>query len=482
MLGIKDCLNMNSSPIASNTRRSVTSDDGCIAGSQGRLRSYEDLAIRMQEALGELFPLEGPFESLADCRSVLNAVHNGFPALSQQVRSEARAALQALRDELTRSDLEGERFTDIQADLNDTIRQCASPLSSLHPNLVHHIACHLAEADLRATGAVNQKFRKAIEGRLLAQEIRRHFSVTRPQGDVMPAFQVFLDRVKQLDGHLQGDPLTVLSEKLGRLFDIEDRKTVFDQMLCCVQAMPVGFRSKPLADLGGRFWELDQEDRPGGFDAILNLANEMPFDEGWPVFEELVRSLNSLSDDSVTTRFHALWEVAKEAPLAWRGAFLVTLIEELACIPDEDMKAWFDRFLQTNPLVPADGQVAVLMALAARCASLPEDVRKEGFDAVLDGAKALPDAQRARPLAVLVGGLVHLPDGASVLQVLNAILAVVESMTEGREAVLMAAAHGLVGLASETQVLAREAIRQVADQLPPVQRMLVQAQLEPLGV
>lgn len=436
----------------------------------------------MQEALGKFFPLEGPFLSLADCRLVLNAVNNGFRALSQQGRSEARTALQALRDELTLSDPDGERFTDIQADLNDTIRQCAPPLSTLHPNLVHHIVSHLAEADLRATGAVNQKFRKASEGRLLAQEITRHFSVVRPQGGVMPAFQAFLNRIQKLDGHMQGDPLRDLSKRLSRLFDMDDRKTVFDQILCCVQAMPAGFRAKPLVDLGGRFWELHQEGRLGGFDAILNLAKEMPFDEGWPVFEELVRSLNSLSDDLVTTRFHALWDVANEAPLARRSACLVALAKELACIPDEDMKTWFDRILQMNQLVPADGQVAVLAALAARCASLPEDVRKEGFDAVLDGAKALPDAQRSRPLRVLLGGLVKLPDGTSVLQVLNAILAVVESMTEGQEAVLIAAADGLAGLASETQVLAREAILQVADQLPPVQRMLVQAQLEPLGV
>lgn len=482
MLGIKDCLNMNSSNVALNTGRYAASDDGGIVGSQGRLRSYEDLARLMQETLGTLFPLGGPFLGLADCRSVLNAVQDGFHALNQQGRREARAALQALRDELSVSDPNGARFTDIHADLKDTIGKCAQPLSTLPPNLARCITGYLAEGDLRAVGAVNRKFRKATEDRLLTQAITSHFSVTRPQDGVMPAFQAFLTSIKKLDGHMQGYPLMVLSEKLVRLFDIEDRTKVFDQMLCFVEAIPQGFRSKPLAALGGRFWELWQDDRHGRFDAILNLAKEMPFDEGWPVFEELAGALISLTEESVASRFHALLDIANEAPLTRRSACLVSLAEELACIPDEEKKASFDLILQMNQVVPAEEQVAVLVALATQCASLPEDVRKDGFDTVLEGAKALPHAQRAQPLLALAGRLPVLPDSLSMLQVLNALLAEVESMTEGRETVLIESANGLYGLDSEAKVLAREAILKVAAQLPSEQRMLVQAQLGPLGI
>ncbi len=482
MLGIKDCLNMNSSNIALNTGRCAASDDGGIVGSQGRLRSYEDLARLMQETLGTLFPLEGPFLGLADCRSVLNAVNHGFRALTSERRNEARATLQALREELTLSDPDGAWSRDIHADLTDTIRQCAPPLNMLPPSLVRHITGYLAEEDMRAAGAVNRKFRKATEDRLLAQEITSHFSVVRPQDGVMPAFQAFLASIKKLDGHMQGTPLMVLSEKLIRLFDSADRTEVFDQMLCLVEAMPEDFRSKPLAVLGGRFWELWQDDRHGRFDAILNLAKDMPFDEGWPVFEVLARSLISLADESVTNRFHALLGVANGAPLARRSACLVSVAEKLACIADEEMKASFDLILQMNQVIPAEEQAAVLVALATQCASLPEDVRKNGFDAILEGANALPDGQRAQPLVALAGRLSVLPDGSSMLQVLNALLAEVESMTEGREGVLIESVNGLYGLDSEAKVLAREAILKVADQLPPEQRMLVQAQLEPLGI
>ena len=482
MLGIKDCLNMNSSNIASDTGRRALSNEGGIVGPQGRLRSYEDLATLMQETLGNLFPLKGPFLGLADCRSVLNAVNHGFSALTPERRSEARASLQALRDELSLSDPNGAWFKDIHADLKDTIRQCAQPLNALPHNLVRHIMGYLAEADVRAAGAVNQKFRSATEDRLLAQKIKSHFSVKRPQDGVMPAFQSFLASIKKLDGYMQGTPLMALSEKLIRLFDIEDRTKVFDQMLSFVEAMPDGFRSKPLTALAGRFWELWQDDRPGRFDAILNLAKDMPFDEGWPVCEELAGSLNSLAEESATNRFHALLDVANEAPLARRSACLLCLAEELACIADEERKASFDRILQMNQAIPVEEQVAVLVALATQCANLPEDVSKNGFDAVLEGAKALPDAQRAQPLAALVGRLSVLPDSTSMLQVLHALLTVVESMTEGREEVLIESVNGLYGLGSEAKVLAREAILKVADQLPPEQRMLVQAQLEPSGV
>lgn len=215
---------------------------------------------------------------------------------------------------------------------------------------------------------------------------------------------------------------------------------MFDQILSVVEAMPERFRSKPLAVLGERFWELSQEDRHGRFDAILNLAKEMPFDEGWPVFEALAGALNSFTDGSVTKRFHALLDVAHGAPLARRSVCLVSLAKQLACLP---------------------------------C-----DLRKSGVDAVLDRVKALPDAQRAPPLVALVGRLSVLPDG-SMLQVLKAILAVVESMTEGREGVLIESVNGLYGLNSEATVLARDAILKVADQLPPEQRLLVQAQLDP---
>jgi hypothetical protein len=482
VLGIKDCLNMNSFPIASNTGRCAASIEGGIVGSQGRLRSYEDLALLMQETLGTLFPLEGPFLGLADCRSVLTAVNHGFNALSHQGRSEARAELQALRDELSLSDPNGAWSKDIHADLKDTIRQCASPLNTLRHNLVQHITGYLAEADVRAAGAVNRKLRKATEDRLLAQAIKSHFSVTRSQDGVMPAFQAFLASIKKLDGYMQGTPLIALSEKLIRLFDIEDRTKVFDQMLSFVEAMPQGFRSKPLVALGGRFWELWQDDRHGRFDAILNLAKDMPFDEGWPVVGELAGSLNSLTDESVTNRFHALLDIANEAPLARRSACLVSLAKELACIPNEERMASFDRILQMNQVIPADEQGAVLVALATQCENLPEDARKNGFDAILDGAKALPDAQRAQPLVALAGRLLVLPDSSSMQQVLNLLLVVVESMTEGREGVLIEAANGLYGLDSEAKVLAREAVLKVAGQLPPEQRMLVQAQLEPLGI
>jgi len=482
VLGIKDCLNMNSFPIASNTGRCAASNEDNIVGSQGRLRSYEDLALLMQETLGTLFPLEGPFLGLADCRSVLNAVNHGFSALTSERRGEARAELQALRDELSLSDPNGAWSKDIHADLKDTIRQCASPLNTLPHNLVRHITGYLAEEDVRAAGAVNRKLGKATEDRLLAQAIKSHFSVTRSQDGVMPAFQAFLASIKKLDEYMQGTPLMALSEKLTRLFDIEDRTKVFDQMLCFVEAMPPGFRSKPLVALGGRFWELWQDDRHGRFDAILNLAKEMPFDEGWPVFEELAGSLNSLTDELVTNRFHALLDVANEAPLARRSACLVCLAEELACIADEEKKVSFDRILQMNQVIPADEQGAVLVALATQCENLPEDARKNGFDAILDGAKALPDAQRVQPLVALAGRLLVLPDSSSMLQVLNLLLVVVESMTEGREGVLIEAANGLYGLDSEAKVLAREAVLKVAGQLPPEQRMLVQAQLEPLGV
>ncbi|WP_382327534.1 hypothetical protein ACFJGX_00595 [Hydrogenophaga sp. UC242_50] len=208
----------------------------------------------------------------------------------------------------------------------------------------------------------------------------------------------------------------------------------------------------------------------------------MPFDEGWPVFEELAGSLISLTEESVENRFNALLNIANEAPLARRSECLVCLAKELACIPNEERKASFDRILQMNQVIPADEQGAVLVALATQCANLPEDVSKNGFDAVLDGAKALPDAQRAQPLVALAGRLSVLPDSSSMLQVLNALLVVVESMTEGREGVLIEAANGLYGLDSEAKVLAREAVLNVADQLPPEQRMLVRAQLEPLGV
>lgn len=482
MLGIKDRLNMNSSHIASSTGLLAASNEGDIVGSQGRLRSYEDLALLMQETLGTLFLLEGPFLGLADCRSVLNAVNHGFRALTSERRSEARATLQALREELTLSDPDGAWSRDIHADLTDTIRQCAPPLNALPNNLVRHITGYLAEEDVRAAGAVNRKTRKATEDRLLTQAITSHFSVTRPQDGVMPAFQAFLASIKKLDGHMQGTPLMALSEKLIRLFDIADRTKVFDQMLCFVEAMPQGFRSKPLAALGGRFWELWQDDRHGRFDAILNLAKEMPFDEGWPVFEELAGALISLTEESVASRFHALLDIANEAPLTRRSACLVSLAEELACIPDEEKKASFDLILQMNQVIPAEEQAAVLVALATQCASLPEDVRKDGFDAVLEGAKALPDAQRAQPLLALADRLPVLPDSLSMLQVLNALLAVVESMTEGREAVLIESANGLYGLDSEAKVLAREAILKVAAQLPSEQRMLVQAQLGPLGI
>ena len=436
----------------------------------------------MRETLGTLFPLEGPLLSLADCRSVLSAVNSGFSALSHEGRSEARAALQALRNELKLSDPNGDRFKEIHADLNDTISKCASPLNTLHPNLVHHIAGYLAEADVRAAGAVNQKLRKATEDRLLAQEIKSHFSVVRPQDDVMQAFQAFLARIKKLDGYMQGNPLIDLSEKLIRLSDIEGRTRVFDQILGFVEAMPAGFRWKLLAALGEHLWGLSKEDRHGRFDAILTLAKEVPFDTGWPVFEKLARSLISLTDELVLDRFHALLGGANEAPLTRRSRCLAFLAEELACIPDEEMKASFDLILQMNQVIPADEQVAVLVALATQCASLPEDVRKNGFDAILEGAQALPEAQRTQPLVVLVGRLSVLPDSTSMLQVLNAILAVVESMTEGREGVLIESVNGLYGLNSEAAVLARDAILKVADQLPPEQRMLVQAQLESLGV
>ncbi len=208
----------------------------------------------------------------------------------------------------------------------------------------------------------------------------------------------------------------------------------------------------------------------------------MPFDEGWPVFEELAGALISLTEESAASRFHALLDIANEAPLTRRSACLVSLAEELACLPDEEKKASFDLILQMNQVVPAEEQVAVLVALATQCASLPEDVRKDGFDTVLEGAKALPDAQRAQPLLALAGRLPVLPDSLSMLQVLNALLVEVESMTEGRETVLIESANGLYGLDSEAKVLAREAILKVAAQLPSEQRMLVQAQLGPLGI
>lgn len=441
---MKDLLNMNSTNVVSSTGCCAASNEGGVVGSQMRLRSYEDLAILLQETLGKLFPLDGPFLSLADCRAVLKTVNNGFRALGHSARSEARSALRALRDELSLSDPNGAWSKDIHADLNDTLRQCASPLNTLPLGLVHHITGYLGEADVRAAGAVNQKFRQATEGRLLAQAIQTHFSVLLPQGDVIAAFQVFLARIQTLDGYLQGYPLMALSERLIRLHDLADRARVFDQILSVVEAMPARFRSKPLAVLGERFWELPHEDMHGRFDAILNLAIDLPFDEGWPVFEALAGSLNSLTDGSVTKRFHALLDVAHGAPLARRSACVVSLAKQLACLPD--------------------------------------DLRKSGVDAVLDRVKALPDAQRAPPLVALVDRLPVLPDSTSKLQVLHAILAVVESMTEGRERVLIEAALGLYGLGSADRVLARAAILKVTDQLPPEQRLLVQAQLEPMDV
>lgn len=217
---MKDGLKMNSSNVALSTGCCAASNEGGVVGSQARLRSYEDLAILLQETLGKLFPPDGPFLSLADCRAVLKAVNNGLRALGHSARSEARSALRALRDELRLSDPDGKRFKEIHADLKDTISLRAPPLNTLPLGLVHHITGYLAEADVRAAGAVNQKIRKATEGRLLAQQIQTHFSVVLPQGDVIAAFQVFLARIRNLDGYMQGYPLMALSERLIRLHDL----------------------------------------------------------------------------------------------------------------------------------------------------------------------------------------------------------------------------------------------------------------------
>lgn len=477
MLGIQDHVTMNSYPISSGRSGHVALIEAGISDSPNRLLSYQDLASLMQDKLGKLFSLEGPFSSLADCRSVLEAVNRGINDVDRPRREETLGALRAICHELQRSDPDGVQFKEIDADLEHAISQWAWPSSKLKPNVVMNLTEFLAEEDVRAAGTLNRAFRKATEGRRLAQQIRRHFS-GRPPGDVMPSIQEFLARIKSLDGYMQQAPLMALSRQIIRLNDLDDRTKVFDQILCCVEAMPPDFRSKPLMVLVERFCEIWKEDRHERFDALLNLVNDTPFDERWPVLKELAGSLNELSGESVTSRFRALWDVANEMPLARRSEFLVTLVEKLSCIPDEGKKAWFDQILQTTPLLPADGQVAVLAALAIKCAKLPEEVRKDGFEAVCDGAMTLPDAQRAPVLADLARGLVMLRDGSSMLQVLNAILASLETMAEGREEVLIEAASSLYFLRGEAKVLASKAILQVADQLAPEQRARVQARLE----
>lgn len=482
MLGIQDHVTMNSYPISSGRSGHVALIEAGISDSPNRLLSYQDLASLMQDKLGKLFSLEGPFSSLADCRSVLEAVNRGINDVDRPRREETLGALRAICHELQRSDPDGVQFKEIDADLEHAISQWAWPSSKLKPNVVMNLTEFLAEEELRAAGALNRAFRKATEGRRLARQIRRHFSVGRPQGDVIRSFQKFLARIKSLDGYMQQAPLMSLSWQLSDLNDLDDRTKVFDQILCCVEAMPPDFRSKPLMALVQLFFDIWEEDRPERFDAILNLVNDTPFDERWPVLKELAGSLSDLSGESVTSRFRALWDVANEMPLARRSEFLVTLVEKLSCIPSKGMKAWYEQFLQTTPLLPADGQVAVLTALAIKCAELPEEVTKDGLHAVCDGAKTLPDAQRAPVLACLARHLVILwRDRTSLLQVLNAILASLETMAEGREEVLIAAANGLYFLGGETKFLASKAILQFADQLAPEQRARVQARLETKG-
>lgn len=317
-------------------------------------------------------------------------------------------------------------------------------LQTLPRPLVRQIASYLADEDVRVAGAVNRSFRQVTEDRRLALDIRRHFSVLRPQSEVMSAFQEFLARIGNLGGYMQGHPLAVLLEKLSRLFDLKDRMRVVDQSRVLIEMMPVHFQRPPLIALLDCFSEISREDRDDLFDTALTLAKQMPPHERWLVVVELVASLAALSEESLPDRFHTLLAMVREAPAG----------------------------LRSGPMT----------CLARSLRSLSDDLRMEAFDVVLESIKELPGIQQAQPLVALAGGLGLLPDDLSKLRVLHALLAAVDPMVERQEEVLKTLILGLYGLGSEARMVAHEALSNAAGQLPFEQRMLVQTLLEQVGV
>lgn len=317
-------------------------------------------------------------------------------------------------------------------------------LQSLPQPLVRDIASYLADEDMRVAGAVNRAFRHATEDRRLALDIRAHFSVWRPGSEAMPAFQAFLVRIGNLDRYMQGHPLAALSDRLSRLFDVEDRTRVVDQSLALIGQMPAHFQRAPLVALLPRFWEMRLEDRHDRFDVVLHLAKHMLPSERWPVVAELIELLAALSDESMPDRFDALLAMVNEAPTGLRSGPMARLAHQLR--------------------------------------RLPEDLRQDGFDAVLESVEKLPVDQWAQPLAALAGGLCALPDDLATLRVLDAFLALVDLMVEGQDEVLTHAIQALYGLGSVARRHARVMLSDFAARLPFEQGVLVRTLLDQVGL